>query len=58
MILKTKKNEEVNLQGTKSNGTWYNYDLAQEERLIGCYGYLSGNSNIVGLGFIIWIPSN
>lgn len=54
LVFKAESGKEIALLGTNENGTWTEFNLKPDERLIGCCGYLSGNQNLVGLGFILW----
>jgi len=50
---------EVEVCGANSKdakGSLTKIKLSPNENIVGLYGFLAGNDNIVGLGFIVWSP--
>ena len=46
----------MDVQGTFTDGITHEYELEEDEKIIGVYGIYNYQPYIVGLGFILWTP--
>ena len=58
ITFETDEGTEIEFNGKKSDGRWSEFELAEGELIVGCYGSCRSDaeSEIVSLGFVLWTP--